>query len=69
MAAEELALATRRWRWWSGAAASKTRIDAKKTCTTTRSKMRSQEAVATRERFAYLPFWRVPAPCPSESSP
>eukprot|EP00966_Prymnesium_polylepis_P063989 1484067-Prymnesium_polylepis.1 len=30
MAAEELAQATRRWRWWSGTAASK--LDANKSC-------------------------------------
>eukprot|EP00966_Prymnesium_polylepis_P001081 24604-Prymnesium_polylepis.1 len=29
MAAEELAQATRRWRWWSSATVSKTRLDAK----------------------------------------
>eukprot|EP00966_Prymnesium_polylepis_P069019 1603376-Prymnesium_polylepis.1 len=54
MAAEEAAQATRRWQWWSGAAASETRLDAKKDLTT---KMRE----SCRERFAYFPFWSAAA--------
>jgi hypothetical protein len=52
MAAEELAQATLRWRWWSGAAASKTQARREEDL----HKMRR----GCRERFAYLPFLRLP---------
>eukprot|EP00966_Prymnesium_polylepis_P204302 4732932-Prymnesium_polylepis.1 len=52
MAAEELTQATRRWRWWSGAAS---KTQARREVDLTRC------ARGCHERFACLPFWRVSA--------